>query len=257
MIKVKSKTDVITNSSTEVFIFKMDKDYFDMKAWIKEQGQELDLWEVNTLDDLKETITDRDYKGWAWNDWWSTGNTDKIPLPDEDPWEEKGNFLYDYPGQTIDEIWEKTKHHYKDLVGYAFGSHDTECGGRSLIDDWKEMKHKERMQSLVESLPNDGSMVTVFFDKSMERLTKSYKGIRFVLMLSKDRQKISTYHPSYDGGFQLDRAIDGPLTIMDKDDIRPATPEEVKKFMDEIATNEIWELDTENHIIKKRNEDQK
>ena len=39
MIKVKSKTDVITNSSTEVFIFKMDKDYFDMKAWIKEQGQ--------------------------------------------------------------------------------------------------------------------------------------------------------------------------------------------------------------------------
>jgi spore cortex formation protein SpoVR/YcgB (stage V sporulation) len=119
------------------------------------------------------------------------------------------------------------------------------------------MKHKERMQSLVESLPNDGSMVTVFFDKSMERLTKSYKGIRFVLMLSKDRQKISTYHPSYDGGFQLDRAIDGPLTIMDKNDIRLATPEEVKKFMDEITTNEIWELDTENHIIKKRNEDQK
>lgn len=257
MIKVRSKTDVITNSSTEVFIFKMDQDYYDMLRWIKEQGREVSFWEVNTLEDLKEVVTSRDYDGWRWNDDTASGNIDQIPIPDEDVWAEKGNFLYDYPGKTIDEIWELTKHLYKDIPGHAFYCHDTEFGS-SMIDSWIEKRHKEIMKKLIADLPNDGGLVSVFFNKTTyPDLSRMYEGSRFVVMLSKDRKKISMYHPSYEVEFSLEDALTGPLTIMDKSDIKPATFNEIRAFEKALKDSTVWELDEENYIIKKKDESKK
>ena len=49
-MKIKSITDIITNSSSEVFCYKIDQEYEDLKKAVPE----MEFTEFRTLDDIKK-----------------------------------------------------------------------------------------------------------------------------------------------------------------------------------------------------------
>lgn len=163
MIKIKSISDVISNSSNEAFCYKLDEDFERLDELVK---KELNGYEeftiIKSLDDVKKIIwPEPDKRGYvdtyeSWEEFterWAQCNhgVDSIPQPIEDifsqfgklrgysynidqdedgPYCEKWN---DLTQEEKDELWEKYKHNYEPVVGYAYALECNE-GGNEVID---------------------------------------------------------------------------------------------------------------------------
>ena len=81
-MKIKSITDIITNSSSEVFCYKIDQEYEDLKKAVPE----MEFTEFRTLDDIKKFVTSKVYYGWCFSGWGvqCSNGEDYIPEPDHD-----------------------------------------------------------------------------------------------------------------------------------------------------------------------------
>lgn len=129
-ISIRSITDIITNSSSEAFIYKLDDpEYAELKDYmLQKKALFSDTFiEIKSLDDVKSlVINDNYYHGWQDLMYDCCGYT---PKPD---WifPEKDIFgdIYDLDdlmketGKTKEELWEEYKHDYDPVVGYAYAS---------------------------------------------------------------------------------------------------------------------------------------
>ena len=103
-VKIKSISDVRTNSSSETFVFKLDDPLYEKAKAIEEFD------EYPTLDSIKKIVLNEYYSGWE-NEY-----SDEIydgPTPVND-------IFSDYEIDKTEENWEKYKNLYEPLVGNAF-----------------------------------------------------------------------------------------------------------------------------------------
>ena len=92
-MKIKSITDIITNSSSEVFCYKIGQEYKDLKKVIPE----MEFTEFKTLEDIIKFVTSEDYYGWEFSDseiqcsnW-----EENVPEPDYDFYSYDNRWLID------------------------------------------------------------------------------------------------------------------------------------------------------------------
>jgi len=157
-MKLRSITDVITNSSTEVFCYKIDDpEYKEIQRdipWL--------YWEeFKTEEDIKKIVMDPDYYGLSWDD--GSIQNDHGPekaLPFYDIMS-NDEFREGIKGKkTPDEIWEFVKGFYLEgLLGKAVAVFDNDCISDSQyqdIEDFLDRKYKEKLSAhLSQFVPGD------------------------------------------------------------------------------------------------------
>ena len=135
-MQIRSIVDVITNSSSEVFVFKQDDpDYEEIKKKILEEYKGDDvIEEFKTLDDVKNRIFSDScsYSGWEEMYTYAVQNFGRsagIPLPTED------TFKNLEPKDFTDLNWEKYKDNYKPILGHTIAYVDNDYIDTGLLCD--------------------------------------------------------------------------------------------------------------------------
>ena len=119
LIKIKSITDVITNSSTEVFLLKNDDAF-------KEFNDSLELLKADYIFDseegLKEYLSDA-YNGICYKYDYLSSFLDSNPLANYD----FVNIVKNELKKSFDETWDFVKSCYLPLIGYAVITTEDDC----------------------------------------------------------------------------------------------------------------------------------
>ena len=156
-MKLRSISDVITNSSTEVFCYKIDDPEYQeiQKAipWL--------YWnEFNTEEDIKKLVMDPNYWGLPWTDGVQCdhGPEEAVPFYDIMANYEFKERLKDK--KTPDEIWEFIKGFYiEGLIGKAVSAFENDCiPGTQYqeVSDFLDRKYKEKIEAhLSQFMPGD------------------------------------------------------------------------------------------------------
>lgn len=156
-MKIRSITDVITNSSTEVFCYKIDDPEYQE---IQKSIPWLSWSEFKTEEDIKELIMDPDYWGLPWTDSIQNdhGPEEAVPFYDIMANYEFKEGIKDK--KTPDEIWEFIKGFYIDgLIGKAVATFENDCISHSQyqeIENFLNKKYKEKLEAhLSQFVPGD------------------------------------------------------------------------------------------------------
>jgi hypothetical protein len=120
-LSIQSISDLITNSSTEVFLFKIDdslKEFFNDPEY-SHWKRSFDIFE--TFDDLKKFLKE--------NQWWDGYFTEIDGWPDSLTNFNFESFVQDMKGfRTEDEILDFFEPCFRDLIGKAVFAWETDCG---------------------------------------------------------------------------------------------------------------------------------
>jgi hypothetical protein len=156
-MKLRSITDVITNSSTEVFCYKLnDPEYQEIKKELKW----LDWDEFRTEDDIKKLVMNPDYWGLPWTDGVQNDHGPEEALPFYDIMANY-EFREGLEGKkTTDEIWDFIKEFYLGgLLGKAVAYFSNDCmsdGQYQEMKDFLNRKYKEKLEAhLSQFVPGD------------------------------------------------------------------------------------------------------
>ena len=156
-MKIRSITDVITNSSTEVFCYRLDDpEYQEIKKaipWL--------YWdEFKEEEDVKKLVMDKDYWGVPWTNGVQNdhGPEEAVPLYDIMADYEFKESIKDK--KTPDEIWEFIKGFYLgELIGKAVATFENDCISHSQyqeVEDFLDKKYKEKLEAhLSQFVPGD------------------------------------------------------------------------------------------------------
>lgn len=128
-VKIQSVSDVITNSSSEVFLTKVTENF--KKAFTEDDHKYFDAIILNE-EDLKKWICEKDY--------WQLEELDEIV--DNNPLFN----IYDELekcGKTLEEAFEFFKNCYTPLIGYAIFTCEDTYNWNKLINYHKENKDKD------------------------------------------------------------------------------------------------------------------
>lgn len=247
-INIRSITDVITNSSSTAYCFKIDEDYADLVQFMKDAG----AWypdtftEIRTLDDVKKIVFSGEYRDW---DEWAWPYPSEAPhnavYPVEDYFGGNKNEVIKLlaGGLTRDEIWEKLKHDYDPVVGYAFGDFDHDgvvSDEMNAIEAYFGKKSHERVLKFFKGL-TAGKIYTAHI-KNNSSLTELYPE-DFYLLYSGDPESFSAvYNPGFIEEEKFVLKDDGYILYsLDLKTIRESTPKEVEIFMKALE-NKGWEI---------------
>lgn len=119
LIKIKSVTDVITNSSTEVFLLKNTNAFKELNDSLRSLRAD---YIFDTEETLKEYLSDC-YEGNSYKYEYLSNFLDSNPLANYD-------FIYmvrDNLKKSFDETWEFVKSCYLPLIGYAVITAEDDC----------------------------------------------------------------------------------------------------------------------------------
>lgn len=122
LVKIQSISDIITNSSSEVFVAKINEDF---KEFFKGCENLFDAV-FYTIDDVKKFCCESD----TWQLEIFNEVLDKNPLGD---W--KIMDMMEDLGKTREEVFDFFKKYYEPLVGYAIESHD-DCQCNNKLEDY-------------------------------------------------------------------------------------------------------------------------
>jgi hypothetical protein len=156
-MKLRSITDVITNSSTEVFCYKLDDPEYQE---IKKELKWLDWDEFRTEDDIKKLVMNPDYWGLPWTDGVQNDHGPEEALPFYDIMANY-EFREGLEGKkTTDEIWDFIKEFYLGgLLGKAVAYFSNDCmsdGQYQEMKDFLNRKYKEKLEAhLSQFVPGD------------------------------------------------------------------------------------------------------
>lgn len=153
MIKIRSISDVISNSSNEAFCFKLDEDFEKLQS----KSGLGDLFTIiRNLNDVKKVIwPEEEWKTYeSWEDFTSRyaqceHGHKPCPKPIRDVFQEwetlrngDTNGWDNLTEEEKDELWEENKHLYEPVVGYAYALLNNE-GGNPCIEEicnlWREI----------------------------------------------------------------------------------------------------------------------
>lgn len=119
LLKIKSITDVITNSSTEVFLLKNTNAFKELNDSLRSLKAD---YIFDTEEALKEYLSDC-YEGNSYKYEYLSNFLDSNPLANYD-------FIYmvkDNLKKSFDETWEFVKSCYLPLIGYAVITTEDDC----------------------------------------------------------------------------------------------------------------------------------
>ena len=163
-MKIKSKSDVITNSSNEVFCFKMDEDYEELKREIPE----IVFTEFKTWDDIRKYVTDENYWEWDLTRWAQCEHGEGAVEPKHDFYGgyENREFIdaLKNSGKTDDEIWEFFKEGYENILGYAFlylGEGSRDVSWKDKYETWEHSKYINKLKTYLTSNFKPGDILSV------------------------------------------------------------------------------------------------
>lgn len=156
-MKIRSITDVITNSSTEVFCYRIDDPVYQE---IQKAIPWLDWDEFKTEDDIKKLVMDPDYWGMYWYD---HVQCDHGPEEAKPFYDIMANYEFKEAiegKKSPDEIWEFVKGFYLDgLLGKAISSIENDCISDTQyqeIEDFLGKKYEEKLHThLSQFVPGD------------------------------------------------------------------------------------------------------
>lgn len=144
-MQIRSITDVITNSSSETFIVKLNDPIYEKLKLIDD-----DFVEIPDLDSLKKIILSEDYS--SWEDYFGC---EFEVTPNYDIF---GQWLYDEDGneyklEKTEENWEKFKELYRNVVGKAILCIDRDSQAAQDINECFYRRHiEETIQPVIDSL---------------------------------------------------------------------------------------------------------
>lgn len=119
-LKIKSITDVITNSSNECFSMKIGSYFWNRiveLVGIDEVKKSFGVF--NTLDDVREYIKEHEYIDTFVSNYLRMSDIPRFPRYDIFDWENETEYERLKKIYTEDEIWEMVKENYVCLLGYA------------------------------------------------------------------------------------------------------------------------------------------
>lgn len=231
MIRIKSITDVITNSSSSVYCIKMDEEFDELKKFMDDAGElSPDTFiELKTLEDVKKLIFSGEYEGWF--------DYTNGPSPKDDVFGGSRDTVMKLlaKGLTRDEIWEKLKHNYEPVLGYAFAEFFHEGYNSSDYDcflEFYDMKVEQERNKFFENLvPGKFYACMIIPGKSFS----SHYTEPFIMSFTGGTHFDYIYNPGWENQIELDK--NGYLYLsFDLTTLREATPEEIeiaKKKYDE------------------------
>lgn len=156
-MKIRSITDVITNSSTEVFCYRIDDPVYQE---IQKAIPWLDWDEFKTEEDIKKLVMDPNYWGLSWTDSVQNdhGPEEAVPFYDIMANYEFKEGIKDK--KTPDEIWEFIKGFYLEgLIGKAVATFENDCISHAQyqeIENFLNKKYKEKLDAhLSQFVPGD------------------------------------------------------------------------------------------------------
>ena len=156
MKKIKSITDVITNSSTEVFCYKLDDPEYER---IKKAIPWLYWDEFRTEEDIKKIVMDPDYYELPWLSGVQCDHGPEDSEPVYDIMSEWSFREHIKDKKTPDEIWEFIKSFYMNLLGKAVCCFENDCISNDQYEDVSGFLgdiHREKVEKILDSFkPGD------------------------------------------------------------------------------------------------------
>ena len=256
MIKVKSKSDVITNSSSEVFCFRIDQDFEKFGKWLKKE-KNLDVNKVfcvfRTLDDVKKLVTGENYFGWEEEFYeWTQGTPKERVEPVADIYgmdmKERLEKYKNTSGLSWDEIWERFKYLYEPVLGVAMAKlNNNKSEGPtdeieavyeylSILREEKRKKYLERFEP--------GSVLKAEWENKVDKEMYGEEFMITIFYIGKRGIPVLAYNPiwkrfdedgceavgRYKNGFNLEKDMSSFYFWRCKDH-RPVSEEEKTKFL--------------------------
>ncbi len=229
-MRIKSKIDVITNSSTEVFILQISSpEYQELPEDLKKV-----FTEFNTLQDIRNIVEDENYYGNIIPEAQSLHG--EIPWY-LDPYSPEHREILEGSGLSKDELWEIFGKEYSGLLGHALYSRETDCGGddisEAILDVQAEIyvrRYKEKLDQYpagtILAIPLDNDYFGV--GKEFPVLVK-YSGNYIIKNPYCRSWKKLEGHPGFKDGFISEKMF-GIQFMCDFLNIREATEEEKDEY---------------------------
>ena len=231
-MKIKSKSDVITNSSNEVFCFKMDEEYEELKREVPE----FVFTEFKTWDDIRKYVTDENYSEWNLTGWAQRTHGEGDVEPEYDFYGSYGNGGFvDYlkkSGKTDDEIWDFFKIGYRNILGlayYVISEGQSRPSWVEKYDNWALKKKLEKIEKYLTSNFKKGDVLAIMFENHLRGCYKKPVLITYEGGLCFDNPYVEEATDEY----KLPKTEEGIQTVINYLDYftaRLATPEEISVY---------------------------
>lgn len=228
-MKIKSITDIITNSSSEVFCYKIDQEYEDLKKAVPE----MKFIEFRTLEDVRKFVASEDYYGWdiIFDSDSQCNHGENCPEPDFDFYSCENEWLIldklRKSGKTDDEIWDLFKVFYENILGYAFlkleeGSR--EVSWRDKFEKWDWKRYCDKLENYLTSNFKPGDIMAV---KEKYGGIKNPVLIKYLGKLEVDKP----YTPEIDKElYEKEDLIEALTHCLDYFTATKATEEQIKEY---------------------------
>lgn len=222
-MKIKSITDVITNSSNEVFCYKIDS--FEYKKF-KELIPEVQFIEFKTWEDIRNYVTNKDYFEWDLTKWAQCTHGEGAIEP-------KNDFYGDYTrmqilkesGKTDDEIWEFFKSGYENILGLAYYSIEEGESYPKWMNkywNWITEKYLKETKEFLESNFKEGDILAIPFTNSLSSI------YTLPVLITYSNKELK--NPYVEQATPEVRFKNYFIAALDTKKARLATPEEINKY---------------------------
>lgn len=227
-MKIKSITDIITNSSSEVFCYKIDQEYEDLKKAVPE----MEFTEFKTLEDIRKFVTSKDYYGWEFSGYeiQCSNGEENVPEPEYDFYSYDNEWLIERlkkSGKTDDEIWDFFKVVYENILGYAFlylGEGSRDVSWRNKFKKWDWGRYCDKLENYLTSNFKPGDIMAV---KEKYGGVKNPVLIKYLGKLEVDKP----YSPELNKEFyEKEDLMEGLIQCLDYFTATKATEEQINEY---------------------------
>lgn len=227
-MKIKSITDIITNSSSEVFCYKIDQEYEGLKKAVPE----MEFIEFKTLEDIRKFVISKDYYGWEFSgcEIQCSNGEENVPEPEYDFYGYEGEWLIDKlkkSGKTDDEIWDFFKVVYENILGYAFlylGEGSRDVSWRSKFEEWNWGRYCDKLENYLTSNFKPGDIMAV---KERCGVVKNPILIKYLGKIEFDKPYSSELNKEF---YEKEDLIQALINCLDYFTATKATEEQINEY---------------------------